>query len=56
MAGETVRRFREWFWQRPTAHGEVERDRSVTYRELLYDLVYVAVIAQAAGRLSEMCR
>ena len=53
MAGETVRRFREWFWQRPRAHGEVERDRSVSYLELLYDLVYVAVIAQAAGRLSE---
>ena len=48
----TLQRFREWFWQRPRAHGEVERDRSVSYLELLYDLVYVAVIAQAAGRLS----
>ena len=53
MAGETIRQFREWFWRPPRAHGEVEHERTVSYLELLYDLVYVAVIAQAAGRLSE---
>jgi low temperature requirement protein LtrA len=50
---ETIRQFREWFWRPPRAHGEVERDRSVSYLELLYDLVYVAVISQAGQRLSE---
>src|SRR3990170_42960 len=53
MASDTVDKFREWFWRAPRAHGEVERDRSVSYLELLYDLVYVAVIAQAAGRLAD---
>ncbi len=53
MARETVRQFREWFWRPPRAHGEVEPERTVSYLELLYDLVYVAVIAQAASRLSE---
>ncbi|HEY7598796.1 MAG TPA: low temperature requirement protein A [Candidatus Limnocylindrales bacterium] len=52
MPGEVVRRFREWFWRPPRAHGDVLRDRSVSFLELLYDLVYVAVIAQAAQRLS----
>ncbi len=49
---ETVRQFREWFWRPPRAHGEIIHDRSVSFLELLYDLVYVAVIAQAAGRLA----
>ena len=53
MTRDTIGQFREWFWRPPRAHGEVERDRSVSFLELLYDLVYVAVIAQAAQRLAE---
>src|SRR4051812_16209382 len=41
-------RFREWFWRPPRAHGDVIRDRAVSPVELLYDLVYVAAISQAA--------
>ena len=52
MAGQTVREFRRWFWRPPRAHGEVIHDRRVSYLELLYDLVYVAVIAQAATALA----
>src|SRR4051794_2224073 len=48
----TQSRFREWFWRPPRAHGEVERDRVVSPVELLYDLVYVAAISQAAKTLA----
>lgn len=47
------RRFRTWFWQPPRAHGEVLRDRTVTFLELFYDLVYVVVIARAAHTLAD---
>lgn len=50
---ETVERFRRWFWRPPRAHGEVITDRTVSFLELLYDLVYVAVIGQAAHHLAE---
>jgi len=50
MAGSD--RFREWFWQPPRAHGDVIRDRVVSPVELLYDLVYVAAISQAATTMS----
>jgi len=44
--------FRRWFWKRPRAHGEILADRRVSNLELLYDLVYVAVISQAAAALA----
>lgn len=44
---------RRGFWQPPRAHGEVLEDRSVSFLELFYDLVYVVVIAQAAHHLAE---
>ena len=44
--------FRQRFWQPPRAHGEVIEDRSVSFLELFYDLVYVVVIAQAAHELA----
>jgi len=42
-----VQRFVRRFWQPPRAHGEVIENRRVGFLELFYDLVYVAVIAQA---------
>jgi low temperature requirement protein LtrA len=45
-------RFRRWFWRPPRAHGEIDPERSVSFLELFYDLVYVVVIAQAARRLA----
>jgi low temperature requirement protein LtrA len=53
MASDTLHQFREWFWRPPRAHGEIIRDRSVSFLELLYDLVYVAVVGQAAETLAE---
>ena len=53
MPGETVRAFRDWFWRPPRPHGATDRDRVVTNLELFYDLVYVAVIGQAAHHLAE---
>ena len=48
----TIGRFRRWFWRPPRAHGEIDPERSVSFLELFYDLVYVVVIAQAARRLA----
>jgi len=45
--------FRRYFWKPPRAHGEVVEDRSVSFLELFYDLVYVVVIARAAHTLAE---
>ena len=53
MPGETVRAFRGWFWRPPRPHGATIRDRAVSSLELFYDLVYVAVISQAAHHLAE---
>jgi low temperature requirement protein LtrA len=53
MPGETVARFRRWFWRPPRAHGETIPDRTVSFLELFYDLVFVAAIAQAAHHLAE---
>ena len=53
MTGETLARFKRWFWRPPRAHGETIPDRTVSFLELFYDLVYVAVIAQAAHHLAE---
>ena len=45
--------FKRRFWQPPRAHGEVIEDRTVSFLELFYDLVYVVVIARAAHHLAE---
>jgi low temperature requirement protein LtrA len=53
MAAETFGPFRRWFWRPPRPHGETIAGRTVSFLELFYDLVYVAVIAQAAHHLAE---
>jgi low temperature requirement protein LtrA len=53
MTSETHGRFKRWFWRPPRPHGEVIADRQVSNLELLYDLVYVALIGQAAHHLAE---
>ena len=54
MTDETLhRRFKRWLWRPPRPHGEVIAGRTVSFLELFYDLVYVAVIGQAAHHLSE---
>jgi low temperature requirement protein LtrA len=52
MQGRTIDRFRDWFWHPPRAHGETIQNRTVSNLELLYDLVYVAIIGQAAHTLA----
>jgi low temperature requirement protein LtrA len=52
MTSEARGRFKRWFWRPPRAHGEVIADRQVSVLELFYDLVYVAVIGQAAHHLA----
>jgi low temperature requirement protein LtrA len=44
--------FKDWFWRPPRAHGETIVDRRVSPLELLYDLAYAAVIAQAGNHLA----
>lgn len=51
--GETRGRFKRWFWRPPRPHGEIIVGRTVSFLELFYDLVYVAVIAQAARHLAQ---
>jgi low temperature requirement protein LtrA len=53
MPSETLGRFKRWFWRPPRPHGETIADRQVSFLELFYDLVYVAVISQAAHHLAE---
>ena len=43
--------FRRW-WQPPRKISDREEDRSVTFLELFYDLVYVVLISQIAHALS----
>jgi low temperature requirement protein LtrA len=50
---DTVRQFKRWFWRPPRSHGESIVDRRVSNLELLYDLVYVAVIGQASHGIGE---
>jgi low temperature requirement protein LtrA len=52
MTSEIPRRFKRWFWRPPRPHGETIADRQVSVLELFYDLVYVAVIGQAAHHLA----
>jgi uncharacterized membrane protein len=53
MTSETHGRLKRWFWRPPRPHGETIADRQVSVLELFYDLVYVAVIGQAAHHLAE---
>jgi low temperature requirement protein LtrA len=46
-------RFRRWLWHPPRPHGEVIVGRTVSFLELFYDLVYVAVVSQAAHHLAD---
>ena len=46
-------RFRRWLWRPPRPHGESTPGRTVSFLELFYDLVYVAVVSQAANHLAE---
>ncbi len=50
--GRALQLFKDWFWRPPRAHGETIVDRRVSPLELLYDLVYATVIAQAAIHLA----
>jgi low temperature requirement protein LtrA len=51
--GRVLRLFKAWFWQPPRPHGDTIVDRRVSPLELLYDLVYVAVISQAGHNVAE---
>ena len=53
MADTSRGPFKRWFWQPPRPHGETISGRTVSFLELFYDLVYVAVITQAAHHLAE---
>jgi hypothetical protein len=44
--------FRHRFWMPPRAHGDIIEDRTVSFLELFYDLVYVVVIGRAAHTLA----
>jgi low temperature requirement protein LtrA len=46
-----MKHFRIW-WQKPRRYTEQEEERSVTFLELFYDLVYVVIIAELAHSLS----
>jgi low temperature requirement protein LtrA len=46
-------RFRRWLWRPPRPHGEPILERTVSNLELFYDLVYVAVVSQAAHHLAD---
>ena len=47
-----IREFRRRFWLPPRAHGDEIEDRTVSFLELFYDLVYVVIIAEAAHTLA----
>ena len=44
--------FKRWLSSPPRPHGAIIKDRTVSNLELFYDLVYVAVIAQASHHLA----
>jgi len=50
---QALRLFKTWFWRPPRPHGDTIVDRRVSPLELLYDLVYVAVISQAGLGVAE---
>ncbi len=53
VSDETHGPFKRWLWRPPRPHGETIAGRTVSFLELFYDLVYVAVISQAAHHLAE---
>jgi low temperature requirement protein LtrA len=46
-------RLRQWLWRPPRPHGDPIAGRTVSFLELFYDLVYVAVVSQAAHHLAD---
>jgi len=44
--------FKRWLFAPPRPHGAILKDRAVSDLELFYDLVYVAVIGAASGRVA----
>jgi low temperature requirement protein LtrA len=52
MPGERHSRFKQWLSRPPRPHGAIQFDRKVSFLELFYDLVYVAVIGQASHQLA----
>src|SRR5262250_2035032 len=53
MPGARHGRFKRWLSSPPLPHGTPRFDRRVSFLELFYDLVYVAVIGQASHQLAE---
>jgi low temperature requirement protein LtrA len=53
VPSRTLDRFKLWFWRRPRPHGDIVLERRVSPLESLYDLVYAAVISQAALALAQ---
>ena len=47
-----AKRFRGRFWLPPRPHGEIIEDRTVSFLELFYDLVFVVLIGRAAHTLA----
>jgi hypothetical protein len=47
-SGRAKSQFKRWLSNPPRPHGATIADRTVSNLELFYDLVYVAVIGQAA--------
>jgi low temperature requirement protein LtrA len=50
--GRALYLLKDWFWRPPRPHGETIVDRRVSPLELLYDLAYATVIAQAGNHLA----
>lgn len=46
------RALHQWFRTPPRVHGEVDSERSVSFLELFYDLVFVVLVAQLAHHLA----
>ncbi|MEI2809652.1 MAG: low temperature requirement protein A [Nocardioides sp.] len=42
-----------WFRRPPRIHGEVDHERTVSFLELFYDLMFVVLVSQAAHTLAE---
>jgi low temperature requirement protein LtrA len=53
IPGQAKSQFKRWLSSPPRPHGAVIQDRTVSFLELFYDLVFVAVIGEAAHHLSE---
>src|SRR5207253_10619994 len=53
MPGERNSPFKQWLSRPPRPHGAIRFARRVSFLELFYDLVYVAVIGQASHQLAQ---